>query len=88
MANKRSLKRAIHGICDELFAEAMALSLYGAKEQKENAKSQLSAIVKMEEEFICRVSHPEPGMKASLYFKDLGEKFLAQASDIIDQMNG
>jgi hypothetical protein len=42
----------------------------------------------MEDECIRRVSHPEPGMKANAYFKDLREKFAAQLSDIVDQMNG
>ena len=50
MANKRVLKKAIHGVCDELFAEAVALMHYGEKGQKENAKAQLYAIAKMEDE--------------------------------------
>ena len=34
-----------------------------------------------------RISHPEPGIPAKQYFKDLREKFTAQASEIIDQIN-
>lgn len=88
MANKRSLKRVIHLVCEELFAEGVAVSLYGTETQRESAKSLLYSIIKMEDEFIRRVSHPEPGMKAETYFKDLREKFAAQVSDIVDQMNG
>ena len=88
MANKRFLERAIHNVCDELFAEAVALSLYGAKEQQDAATAQLYAIAKVEDDCIRRISHPEPGMKPSVYFKDLREKFTAQVSDIVDQMNG
>lgn len=88
MTNKRTLKRAIHLICEDLFAEAIALSLYGAKTQQQSATALLYSIAKLEDEYICRVSHPEPGMKASDYFKDLREKFSAQVNDIIDQMNG
>lgn len=88
MANKRTLKHAIHLICEELFAEAIALSLYGAKAQQESAKELLFSIVKMEDDFIRRISHPEPGMAPKLYFKDLREKFSAQVDEIIDQMNG
>ena len=87
MANKRELKSAIHGVCDELFAEAVALSLYGTKAQQESATDHLYAIAKIEDECIRRISHPEPGMKASDYFKDLKEKFAAQVNIIIDQMN-
>jgi hypothetical protein len=43
--------------------------------------------MKIEHEFISRVSHPEPGMSAKTYYKDLREKFKAQASDVIDQIN-
>jgi len=88
MANKRSLKKAIHLICEDLFAEAIALSLYGTEAQQQSANALLFSIVKLEDEYICRVSHPEPGMKASDYFKDLREKCSAQVNDIIDQMNG
>ena len=88
MANKRTLKQAIHLICEELFAEAIALSLYGTKPQQENAKALLFTIVKMEDEFVRRISHPEPGMKASNYFKDLRDKFSAQVGEIVDQLNG
>lgn len=88
MANKRSLKRVIHLVCEELFAEGVAVSLYGTETQRESAKSLLYSIIGMEDEFIRRVSHPEPGMKAETYFKDLREKFAAQVSDIVDQMNG
>ena len=88
MANKRSLKRVIHLVCEELFAEGVAVSLYGTETQRESAKSLLYSIIRMEDEFIRRVSHPKPGMKAETYFKDLGEKFAAQVSDIVDQMNG
>ena len=88
MANKRDLKHSIHSVCDELIAEAMALSLYGTKGQQERAYNQLFAIAKLEDECISRISHPEPGMKAGTYFKDLKEKFSAHVSDIVDQMNG
>lgn len=88
MANKRTLKRAIHLICDDLFAEAIALSLYGAEAQQESANALLFSIVKIEDDCIRRVSHPEPGMKPQDYFKNLRESFSAQVSDIIDQMNG
>ena len=58
------------------------------KPQQENAKALLFTIVKMEDEFVRRISHPEPGMKASNYFKDLRDKFSAQVGEIVDQLNG
>lgn len=87
MANKRSLKKSINLICEELFAECVAVSLYGTEDNKDNAEALLFAIVKLQNEFISRVSHPEPGMKPKTYFKDLREKFSGQVSDILDQIN-
>jgi hypothetical protein len=88
MANKRTLKRAIHLVCEELFAECIAVSLYGTEAQRENAKALLYSIIKMEDKYVCRISHPEPGMTPKAYYKNLREKFSAQVSEILDQMNG
>ena len=87
MANKRSLKKVINLICEELFAEAVAVSLYGPETNEENANALLFSIVTMQEDFIARVSHPEPGMPAKTYFKKLAEDFSAQVSEILDQIN-
>lgn len=87
MASKRTLKRAIHSICEEVFAEAVAVSLYGAKGQQGNAEALLFSILKVENEFIRRTCHPEPGLTAKVYFKNLRENFAAQVGDIIDQLN-
>ena len=87
MASKKTLKRAIHSLCEALFAEAISVSLYGTKGQQGNAEALLFSILKVEDEFIRRASHPEPGLSAKVYFKDLREKFSAQVSEIIDQLN-
>ena len=85
MANKRLLKRTINMICEDLLAECMAASLYG--NNKDNAEALLYSTLKLQCDFICRISHPEPGMPAKTYYKTLRENFVAQASDIIDQLN-
>lgn len=87
MANKRSLKRAINLICEELFAEAVAASLYGNEPHKENADAVLFSIIRLQSDYLSRVSHAEPGLKAKVYFKDLREKFSAGADEIVDQIN-
>ena len=87
MANKRTLKRAINGICDELLAEGIAASLYGTNKDTGNADALLFSILKLQASFIARVSHQEPGMTAKEYFKDLREKFAAQVSEIADQID-
>lgn len=87
MSNKRTLKQTINLVCGELFVEAVAASLYGNETHADNSDALLFSILKMQNHFISRVSHPEPGMKAKKYFRDLREKFAAQVSEIVDQIN-
>lgn len=87
MANKRTLKHAINGICEEMFVECVAASLYGAEKQAENAEALLDTIITIRRNFIARVSHPEPGMEAKQYYKDLCEKFAKQVNEVVDQIN-
>ena len=85
MASKRHLKQRINLICEELFAECVAGSLYG--QNRESAKALIFSTIKMRNNFVRRISHPEPGMSAKVYYKDLKEKFTAQAGELIDQLN-
>ena len=87
--NKRKLKKKINLICEALFADCIAMSLYGpdAKKNKENMDALLFTIVKMEDHFIRRISHPEPGLAPKVYFKDLREKFSVQVSNVLDQID-
>ncbi|WP_028896042.1 hypothetical protein [Prevotella sp. HUN102] len=87
MSNKRDLKRTINYICSDLFAEAVAASLYGSNEHQENVDALLSSILIMHANYINRVSHVQPGMKASVYFKDLKNKFNEEVGEIIDQIS-
>ena len=87
MANKRTLKHGIRLICSDLFAECVAASLYGSNNHLDNYEALLFTIVKMQDNYLSRVGHPEPGMKAKLYYKDLKEKFNAEVGDIINQIN-
>ncbi len=87
MANKRSLKRGINNICEELFIECIAASMYGAESHKDNAEAVLFSVIRLQTEFINRVSHPEPGMSAKLYYKDLRSKFASHVGELVDQIN-
>ena len=85
MASKRHLKQTINLISEEIFAECVAASLYG--QNRESAEALIYSTIKMHNNYIQRVSHPEPGMPSKVYYKDLKEKFAAQASEILDQLH-
>lgn len=86
MANKRKLKKIINYICNDLFSECVAASLYGKKEKNEEISAILSSILIMRNNYICRISHPEPGMSPKTYFKDLKEKLNVHITEIIDNI--
>lgn len=87
MANKRDLKRTIHYVCSDLLAEGVAASLYGEKPEKENINALLSSILTLQNQYVKRVSHTEPGMKQKDYFKDLIAQFNSDVSEIVDQIS-
>lgn len=86
MANKRELKQTINYICRELFAEAVATSLYGTGNNKDNTESLLSTIIVTRNDFVKRISHPEPGMPQKTYYRHIINDFNHRVSDIIDQI--
>lgn len=86
MANKRDLKRTINYITSELFAECVAASLYNGKSAPENVDGILSSVIMIHNDFISRVSHPEPGVPQKQYYKNLAVDFNKQTSEIIDQI--
>jgi hypothetical protein len=86
MANKRNLKRTINYICSDLFAEVVAASLYGEKPNKDNTDALLTSLIIIHNDYISRVSHPEPGISTKAYYKALIDDFNKQVSEIIDQI--
>ena len=40
----------------------------------------------IQNDYVNRISHPEPGMEKKEYFKDLIDNFNKQTSEIIDQI--
>jgi hypothetical protein len=86
MSNKRDLKKAINNICTELFTECASAALYCNKEQRENFDALLSSVVLMRNNYISRISHPEPGMPQKAYFKKLINDFNKETTEFIDQI--
>ncbi len=87
MTNRKDLKRTINYICSELFAECIAASLYGGQQDKQNTEALLTSILRINDDFVKRISHPEPGMPKKKYFQVLIHDFNEQVSEIIDQIS-
>ncbi len=84
MANKRDLKKGINYVVSELFLECIVLK------QIKNIDSTkvdeiLADILYLQNEFLARAGHPEPGC-VKKYYRKLNEDFLTEADNIIRRM--
>lgn len=87
MANKRQLKKIINYICSDLFSECVAASLYSGNKKVEEVNAILASIIIVQRNYICRVSHPEPGMPPKKYYQDLKKRLNAQILEITDSIS-
>lgn len=86
MANRKDLKKNVNYIASELFAECLVNSLYVPGTDKAKADELMSAILNMQDEFISRISHTQPG-NVKGYYKKFHEDFNAKVDEIIEAMN-
>lgn len=84
MATRRQLKKAIHAISESLLLDALSLCMIEETNQ-EAAHQIINDITSMEQDFIQRISHTEPGA-VNLFYKKLAEEFLKNTSDIAERI--
>ena len=87
MANRRELKQIINIVCGDMFAECIATTLYASNVDEESVNNIMTSILVFHDDFIRRVSHPEPGMRQKDYFRKLKAESMKQASEIVDHIN-
>ncbi|WP_321437827.1 hypothetical protein [uncultured Bacteroides sp.] len=83
MASRRNLKKHVNYIAGELFSECMINSLYVPGTNKEKADELMSKVLEMQQEFISRISHTQPG-QVKQYYKKLHEDLCASIKAIAD----
>lgn len=86
MANRRTLKKHIHYICSELFAECVFVSHYKVNINPKELDDVMMRILWMHDDFIRRISHTEPG-STELYYKKLRTDFNTQVNQIVSTIN-
>lgn len=86
MASKRTLKRNVKYVMEELLTECMVCRYVvpGVDEAKVNEL--IDEILDMRKDFVCRISHPEPNETASFY-KKYYEDFNKRLETIIEKLN-
>lgn len=81
------MKRAIHAVCTDLFAEAIAASLYGSETNKDVIDPIFVSIMEIHSDYTRRVSSPEPGIMPKKYYNFIIDEFNKQVAEIVDQLN-
>ena len=85
MASRKTLKKGINYIVGELFTECVYISLTLPEADKAKADKVMTDILDMQDDFVSRISHTEPGNVKGFY-KKLREDFNARVSSILEAM--
>ena len=84
MANKRDIKKSINYVLGDLFQECILLKIF---KKADNAKVDevLTDILNLQNEFLARANHPQPG-NVKAYFRKLYSDFGDSVEAIIKKM--
>ena len=85
MASRRKLKKYVNQIVSELFLECLVNRLYVPNTDKEKADKLMGEILDMQNEFLSRISHTEPGNTKGFY-KKFHEDFDAKTGEIVEAL--
>ena len=83
MAKRRELKKNVNYIAGELFSECLINSKFIPGTDKKKADELMVEIMKMQDEFISRIRHTDPGNVKGFY-KKFRSDFNAKVNEIID----
>ncbi len=85
MASRRDLKRDISYVIGDIFTECLIYKeLVPGTNQKE-AEKLIVDLLRIDNEFITRISHTEPG-NAKEYYRTLVKDFQKEISAVIDKL--
>ena len=82
---RRILKKQVNYIAGELFAECVVLSKVVPGVDSQKVDELMARVLYMQDEFICRLSHTQPGDVKGFY-KAFRADFQAQVDAIIDEI--
>ena len=85
MASRRNLKKEISYVIGDLFTECLIYKELVPGTDKEAAEKLIVDLLRIDNEFITRISHTEPG-KAKEYYRALIKDFQKEISEVIDKL--
>jgi hypothetical protein len=85
MASRKELKKTVNYITGELFAECLMKNKFIPGTDQAKADKLMGEILVIQDDFVSRISHTEPGNVKGFY-KKFREDFNAKISEIIDEI--
>ena len=85
MASRRDLKRDISYVIGDIFTECLIYKELVPGTDKNAADKLIVDLLRIDNEFITRISHTEPG-KAKEYYRALVKDFQKEISAVIDKL--
>ncbi|MBO6077497.1 MAG: hypothetical protein J6P66_01945 [Bacteroidaceae bacterium] len=85
MASRRHLKRDISYVIGDIFTECLVYKELVPGTSQEEAEKIILDLLKIDNEYITRISHTEPG-NAKQYYNKLIKDFQTSMSDVIDRL--
>ncbi len=85
MASKKDLKKNVNYIIGELFTECWIQYNHASGTDKEKAKDLMAKMLTIQNDFVNRISHPEPGQIKGFY-KKFRSDFNAQVNSLIEEL--
>lgn len=85
MASRRRLKKQVNYIAGELFTECFIHNMYIPGTDKEKTDALMAEILIMQDDFISRISHTEPGNVKEFYRK-FRKDFNAKVDEIVGEI--
>ena len=85
MASRKALKKKVNYIAGELFTECLVHKLYLPGIDPQKADALMGDILHMQDEFLSRISHTEPGNVKGFY-KKFKADFNAKVDEVIERM--
>lgn len=85
MASRKNLKKNVNYIMGELFMEGMITCVHLKKVGNEKTEEILTNILNVQDEFVSRISHTEPG-NVKAFYKKFREDFDKSIDGIIESI--
>ena len=86
MAKRKDLKQFVNEVSSALFAECLAAKLYVKGVNPLLADELLTEILTVQDDFLSRISHTQPGNVKGFY-KQFHEEFDQKVTEIIDAID-